>query len=121
MASVKKNSSMSSQVGRYSFLAGILIAVIAGIFTDLLDPSIVPLLLIVLGLIVGFLNVTATETTEFLVAGIALVLISVPAGLLEQIPVIGFYLSNVLLNISVFVVFAVLIVALKAIWELAEN
>ncbi|MBI4441107.1 hypothetical protein HY639_02990 [Candidatus Woesearchaeota archaeon] len=113
------------KVGHYAFLAGIVIAVVAGVFTDLLDAQLVPLLLLVLGLLVGLLNVTGKEMTEFLIAGIALALVSVPAGVLDIIRIgdlqVGMYLGKILLNISVFVTFAVLVVALKAVWELAED
>lgn len=118
---VGKKVGGGKKVGHYAFLAGILIAVIAGIFTDMLDPRIVPLLLLILGIIVGLLNISAKEFTDFLVAGIALLLIAVPSGVLDNIPAVGNYLSSILLNISTFVSFAVLIVAVKAIWELAEE
>ncbi len=119
MVSTKKNS--SKKVGHYAFLAGLVIAVLTGIFIKMLDPSIVPLLLMVLGLVVGMLNITTGEFTEFLVAGVALSLVVVPSGAVEKIPQVGHYISAILLNINTFVVFAVLIVALKAIWQLAEE
>lgn len=111
----------SVQVGHYAFLAGIVIAVIAGIFEKLLDPQLVPLLLLILGLLVGFLNVGAKEITEFLVAGIALTLVSAVSNIIDTIPGIGLSVGKILVNIGIFVTFAVLVVALKAIWELAER
>lgn len=118
---VAKKSTSGKKVGHYAFLAGVVIAVITGVYTHFLDERIVPLLLLVLGLIVGLLNVSAREVTEFLVAGIALSLVAVPSGTLDMIPVVGPYIGKVLLNISTFVTFAVLVVALKAIWQLAEE
>ncbi len=111
----------SRKIGHYSFLAGVVIAILAGILTNRIQPpELVTLLLLALGLIVGFLNIPAKEVTEFLIAGIALQLIAVPSGVLETIPVWGSYAGKILLNISTFVSFAVLVVALKAIWSLAE-
>jgi len=77
--------------------------------------------LLILGLLVGFLTITVKETTEFLVAGIALTLVSAVSGIIDTIPGIGLYLGKILINIGIFVTFAVLVVALKAIWELAER
>jgi uncharacterized membrane protein YfhO len=125
MAKKRRRSSAprkpDNKPGRYAFLAGIIIALIAGLFTNLLAGATVSLILAILGLIVGFLNVSAKETTEFLVASIALVLLAVPSGLISQIQVVGVYLEAILINIATFVIFAALIVALKAIWQLAEN
>jgi len=79
------------------------------------------LLLVVLGTIVGFLNVTAKETTEFLVAAIALIAAG-GAGLNVIVwGNIGIYLQSILSNITVFVAPAAVVVALKAVFELAER
>ena len=56
---------MASQVGKWAFLIGVVLAVITGIGTGLAqDWGVNPwlmLLLVVLGLIVGFVNITAKE------------------------------------------------------------
>lgn len=108
---------MHPKVGHYSFLAGIALAIIAGIATDLIAANIVVMVLVILGLIVGFLNVTAKETTEFLIATVALMLAG--SAELTIIPAVGGYLAAILGNIVVFVAPAALIVALKAVKSLA--
>ncbi|MBS3112625.1 hypothetical protein J4418_00880 [Candidatus Woesearchaeota archaeon] len=116
-----KKSRASNKPGRYSFLAGILIAVIAGLFSDIIRVETATFILAVLGLVVGFLNVTAKEVTEFLVAAIALLLAGVANVTVSLIPVIGSYLQAILVNITTFSAFAALIVAIKSVVMLAEE
>lgn len=109
---------MDKKMGHYAFLVAILLAILAGLVPSL-QVDWVTWVLIVLGLIVGFLNITAKETTEFLVATIALMLVGT-AGL-GVIPTAGSIIKVILLNIQAIVVPAALIVALKAIYALAEE
>ncbi|MBU0461818.1 MAG: hypothetical protein KJ574_04490 [Nanoarchaeota archaeon] len=108
---------MKQNVGHYAFIIGVILAIIAGIVVTA-NPWVV-LALVVLGLIVGFMNVTAKETTEFLVAAIAL--IAAGTANLTVIPYIGAYLTSILGYISVFVAPAAIVVALKAVKDLASH
>jgi hypothetical protein len=81
-------------------------------------PWIAPTMAI-LGLFVGFLNISARETTKFLVAAIALLLVG--SGGVQSLPWVGGYMDAILWNISQFVAPAVLIVALKAVVEMARG
>ncbi|MFC1752597.1 hypothetical protein ACFL96_04290 [Thermoproteota archaeon] len=108
---------MKKKIGQYAFLVGVLLAIIAGIIVTA-NPWVV-LVLVVLGVIVGFLNITAKETTEFLVASIAL--IAAGAANMAIIPYIGSYLAAILGYITVFVAPAAIVVALKAVKSLAER
>lgn len=62
-----------SAVGAGAFIAGYLIAAITGLWWS--DNSGLILLLVILGLVVGILNVTTKEVLPYLVAAMALVLI----------------------------------------------
>jgi len=106
------------QVGEWSFLGGVLLAILAGFLT----LPYVPLLLVVLGFLVGLLNVTEKETVSFLVAAIALLLVG-SAGLGTLFSVVGLetLVDNVLANLRVFVAPAVLVVALKAVFDLTKK
>lgn len=104
--------------GEFAFLAGIAIAITLALFPGF-HPDQPSLILALLGLIVGLLNVTAKETTNFLLASIALLLIG-SAGL-ENLPTIGLYLNNIMINISNFVAPAAMIVALKTVVDLAKK
>jgi len=71
------------KVGRYAFLGGVIVAVLAGFISG---NWIFPVLTI-LGLIVGLLNVTATEVQSFLLASVSLVIISaLGADKIEGLP-----------------------------------
>ena len=107
------------RVAHYTFFVGLLIAVIAGLFRNVFSPEILVTTLVILGFIVGLFNLTAKETTPFLMAAVALML----AGIvnLGLIPGIGLYLRSILSNIVVFVVPGAIIVGMKAIWKLASD
>jgi len=76
--------------------------------------------LILLGLIVGFLNVTGRETTPFLLAALALVIVSWMGGPIFNLGWLTI-LQSVLNAIMIFVIPATIIVALKAIYALAHD
>ena len=69
---------MEKQVGNYSFIVGVIIAVVLGLAAPMLGTATTWLwsLLVVLGLIVGFLNVSGKETKEFLWVTVALVVVA---------------------------------------------
>lgn len=98
----------STLVGRWAVVVGIILAVLAG-FAEVPRLAII---LFVLGLIVGFLNIKEKETTSFLVAVIALLMIGV-AGL--QLGTVTGTVALILENFLAFVSAAALVVALKQI------
>jgi len=104
------------KIGRISFLVGVLLAIILGL---VVAPSTVWIYVLAgLGVIVGLLNVTQHEGKTFLIAAIALLLISNPqSGLIE----LGAKLSAVLSNINVFVAPAALLVAGRSLWGTASS
>jgi len=109
-------ASDTKEIGKWAFVFGVIIAIIGGIVAI---PAMAWILL-VLGLIVGFLNVTAKETTEFLVATIALIVITLGAGGLGSAATVGAILAGVFQNIVTFIGPAALVVALKAMYTLGE-
>lgn len=115
----KKKGVELHKLAHYAFFVGLLIAIVAGLFRSLIGPETLVTTLVILGFLVGLFNLTAKETTPFLVAAIALML----AGIvnLGLIPVVGIYLRSILSNIVVFVVPGAIIVGLKAVWKLASD
>lgn len=107
------------KIGDIAFFAGVLVAIIAGLFPELLSGGVVAAILVILGIIVGFLNVTKEETTSFLIAAIAL--LAAGAAGLGSLPWVGSFLAPIALNIATFVAPAAVIVALKAVWNLARS
>ena len=117
----KEEGSMLAKVGSWAFIIGVVIAIFVGIFGGN-GSATATSILIVLGLIVGFLNVTGRETTPFLLAALVLVIVSKFGGdTLANVATIGTYLSGILGAMMTFVIPATIIVALKAIWALAHD
>jgi len=109
-------------IGKWSFIVGIFGAIIAGLIIEagiLTEIPYLTLILVLLGLIVGFLNITEKDTVKLLVAIIALV--SVGSITVAAIPAITTYLSTVLQNIITFAGAVGLVVAIKAIYETGKR
>ncbi|MBW6461710.1 MAG: hypothetical protein K0B07_01550 [DPANN group archaeon] len=111
----------AEKVGTFSFFVGIALAVIAGLPGEVPTATAVmaPLILTVFGLIVGFLNINDDEVKPFLIATIALLVVM--RGGIEELPIIGLYLVNIVRYISLFVSSAALVVALKLIHDIAKK
>lgn len=112
----------SKRVGELAFLAFVIIAILAGLATSAnvsADYSAVTAVLVVLGIIVGFLNISEKETTSFLVASIAL--LAAGTASFASIPVVGLVIDNILAFIGAFVAPAAVIVGLKAVHTLGSK
>jgi len=104
-------------VGTWSFLVGFVIAVVLGLFDKVATQSTGLLwFLLIIGLIVGLLNIAAHEIVAFLIAGIALML---TGTVTEHIPLV--WLQNSISNIVIFVLPAVIIASLKAVLAIAST
>lgn len=118
----KESTDLLAKVGSWAFIIGVVIALIVGLTANVEESPIITSIIVVLGLIVGFLNVTGRETTPFLLAALSLVLVSEFGGnSLSQVTYIGRYLGGTLTALMFFVVPATIIVALKAIYALAHD
>ncbi|MGV8162651.1 MAG: hypothetical protein ACP5N2_04960 [Candidatus Nanoarchaeia archaeon] len=114
----------SSKLGVWAFIIGVILALIGGVIVSLLGSgeTAITAILIVLGLVVGFLNVTDKETKEYLLAAVSLILVTYFGGAtLGLVPAIGPYLLSVFNAIMTFVIPATIVVALKAIYGLAQD
>jgi len=117
----KDNTDLVAKIGSWAFIIGVVIALLVGIFGSGNAP-VATSVLIVLGLIVGLLNVTGRETTPFLLASVSLVIVASMGGtVLSGVAKIGPTLQSVLGAIMTFVIPATIIVALKAIYALAHD
>ena len=106
---------MHEKIGRYAFLVGLVISVLAG-FIELGTTGLS--LLVVLGVVVGFLNVTGKESQRFLVGTIALMLVGT-IGI--NLPAIGATITSIVSAFTAFVAGAALIVALKEVYTVAKD
>jgi hypothetical protein len=117
MAKKKDNS---ATIGKWAFIIGIIIAVIAGFITGYAE--IVLLVLFILGLIVGFLNIVKEDVMKFLLAVTALLVMGVAVlNALNVIDMINDYLKAILSNFITFISAAGFIVAIKAVLETGKK
>jgi len=115
MAASKGN--MLSMIGFWAFIVGLILSIVGGIIAP--QNSVIVLILVILGLIVGFLNITAKEITLFLVATIALVVVG---GVFEPIKVLGIgaILNNMLGYVATLMAPAAVVAAVKALWAVGK-
>jgi hypothetical protein len=104
------------KAGRWAFIAGIVLAVLAGLLV--VGVTWVAWVLAVLGLVVGFLNVSTKQPQGFLLPAVALAL---SASAVRSLPGVGFVLTNILANAVAFIGAAMLVVAIKALLETAKG
>lgn len=102
-------------IGRWAFLLGVLISLLAGLGGQI---PYLPTILFVLGLVVGFLNIGERESTPFLIAVIALLMVGL-AGL--QFGTYTTYIVATLENLIAFVSAAAVVVALKQVLTIAKK
>ena len=111
----------NQSIGKWAFIIGLIIAVIAGVIqavspVDFLEY--IPLILVILGLIVGFLNIVEKDVIKLLVAIIAIM--GVGTMTLMEIPAIGEGLDMILANFVYFAGAVGLVVAVKAILQTSK-
>ena len=112
-----KRRNILSTVGFWAFIVGLILAVVGGIVLP--QNFIIIIVLIILGLIVGFLNITAKEILLFLVATIALVVVGnvfAPLTVLD----IGKILGSMLSYVATLMAPAAIIAAIKALWSVGK-
>jgi hypothetical protein len=108
--------------GSYAFMLGVIVAVLAGLLPlmGMQELGWVPLLLVILGFLVGLLNIKDKETTHFLIAALALGMGSTALSPLAGI--VGMdMVFDIFRNIALFVSPAAFVVAIKAIYEIARE
>jgi hypothetical protein len=106
------------KIGHYAFIAGIIVAIIVALIPQIRgDPA--TWVLVILGVLVGWLNIKAKEITEFLVAALVLLVsFGMTALTLASLhTTLGVMWGNVI----TFVAPAAIIVAIKAVYVLAER
>ncbi len=111
--SVKKGN----VIGGWTFLVGVILALVVGLGALAVSPTIT-LILVLIGIIIGLLNITHTEVNSFLISGAVLIIASsLGSNELGNIQYLGGTLSALL---AIFVP-AVIVVAIKNVFLLARN
>lgn len=106
-----------SMIGFWAFIIGLVIAVVAGVLWP--ANATIIIVLIVLGLIIGFLNITAKEMLLFLVATIALIVVGNVFAPLKTI-MIGAILGSMLSYVATLMAPAAIVSAIKALWAVGK-
>ena len=108
-------------IGFWAFIIGLVIAVVGGILMSLNMAYLMPtfiVILVVLGIIIGALNITAKEIMLFLVATIALI---VAGGVFAPLKAVGgAILDNILSLVATLMAPAAVIAAVKALWSVGK-
>ncbi len=116
MAKKKNNVAM---IGKWAFIIGIILALVAAVIPSIANYAYTPLIIVLLGLIVGFLNIVKKDVTTLLLGIIALTIVG--GATVAVIPGVNTYLETMLENFVAFVGAAAFIVALKAIFQTSKG
>lgn len=112
-------------VGAWAFLAGVVLALVIGVFSRGVISSIILAILVLLGLVVGIF-VSEKQVQTFLLASVSLVIVSF-AGIsaLASAEILGIQIgeivSSILGALLVLLVPATIIVAIKTVFSIAQN
>jgi len=131
------------KIAQYSFMAFVVIAIIAGLaigymvydateaadyerLDSLADANAyVTLIMLILGIVVGLVSITAKEVRPFLIAAIALMVTRVGLDVWEPLAkihdVLYYWADYILSYIVAFAAPAAVLIAIKSIWAMAKE
>ena len=105
-------------LGVWAFLIGVIIAIIVSFLGVSVIEGIWAVILVIIGLVIGILNVTNKEIKTFLLAAVSLVIVSsFGASSMAAIP----YIGEILKALLVLFVPATVVVALKALFAVSKT
>lgn len=124
-------------IAEYAFMAVVFIAIIAGLAygynewdywehgAALWDTGWIMLVLVILGIIVGLVSITARETTPFLIASIALIVTGTmmePFNAINKVAApLGYMATWIVTFIATFAAPAAVIIAVRAVFAIAKE
>jgi len=118
--------SRENLLGAYAFLVGVVLAIVFGMFNNSLESAggLFYSALVIIGLIVGFMNVGDKNSSIFLMASVSLVVVgALGAEPLKYIALDNYVvtsLRNVLGSLLVLFVPATIVVALKTVFSVSK-
>jgi len=104
-------------VGFWSLIVGLVISLIAGLVLP--GNAVVAIILVILGIVIGFLNITPKEVQALLLASIALIVVGNAFAPLKFLGV-DTYIAGVLAYVTVLVAPAAVIGAVKMLWTIGK-
>ncbi len=114
----------AQEIGKWAFLIGVILSLLAAFLTSVVTPATLVLILFILGLLVGFLNISRKNSITFLIAVLVLLILGVGGiSALSQLRLTWLYnyLTSALGSFIAFVGAAGLVVAIKAILDTNEG
>lgn len=111
-------------IGAWAFLIGVVLAVTIGVIQVGMEAEInwVYALLAILGIFIGLMNMGDKDIDKFLLASIALVIVSyMGQSALKVASRVGLMMGTVLLALLVMVIPATIIVAIKAVFSVSKS
>jgi len=112
---------LSSYIGLVAFFIGIILAIVGGIGYH--DNSGITLTLVIVGILVGLLNITGKEVLPLLIAAIALIVVGLTQGFLPLDDLggeAGTKINAIVAYLATFMAPAAVIAAFRAIWAVAR-
>jgi len=107
-----------NKVGSWAFLVGFILAVLVGLLGDVSSNAAMLAILVLIGLIVGLLNIADAEAHSFLLSGAVLIIASsMGANIMDGVPI----LNSVLKALLALFVPATIIVAIRNVFTMARN
>ncbi len=111
---------LAGTIGLVAFLGGIILAIVGGIVSQ--ENEGIILALVIMGILVGLLNITGKEVLPLLIAAIALLVVGTSsfASLDKLIDYLGRDLDAIVHYLANFMAPAAVIAAFRAIWAVAR-
>ena len=113
------------KVGVWAFIGGVILALLAGVLASNLSAymGLISTVMVVLGLVVGVLNISDKEVTGFIIAAVGLATGSIAVANLGVL--LGGTLGNMLETafrvFGVFIAGAVFVPAMKAVYKISKD
>ncbi len=114
----------AQEIGKWAFLIGVILSLLSAFLIGIVASATLVLILFILGLLVGFLNISRKNSVTFLIGVLVLLILGVGGiSSLSQLRLdwIYNYLTAALGSFIAFVGAAGLVVAIKAILDTNEG
>jgi|SRR3989338_2879757 len=120
--------SRENRVSAWAFLIGVVLALIGGMFSALrgdLNPFVLGLLLL-LGLVIGFIGVSPNDITKFMTSSVSLVIVSFAGSAgIRNIEFLNWEIGNIVSStlgaLLVLLVPATIVVAIRSLFSISQG
>jgi uncharacterized membrane protein (UPF0136 family) len=119
-------ASLASTTHHYAFKICVVLAVVLGLASSMIDEQTkawVFSVLVLCGGLAGYFNISAVQREDFLITALVAVLVLAVGGVtfFSQMVYVGAYLAAIINGLLVFIVPATVVVAFKHIFELLSD